>query len=85
MNKLIVRADDLGYTEGVTLGILAAHRDGIVTCTSLMVNMPYSKEAVRLAKQYPNLSLGLHVNVTNGKALADANKIPHLIDGNGVH
>lgn len=83
MKKLVVRADDLGYSEGVSLGILAAHRDGIVTCASVMVNMPYTKEAIRQAKQYPNLSLGLHVNVTNGKALANADKIPHLVDQNG--
>lgn len=84
MKKLVVRADDLGYSEGVSLGILAAHRDGIVTCTSLMVNMPYAREAVKKAKQYPNLLLGLHVNVTNGKALADSTKIPHLIDETGT-
>lgn len=83
MKQLIVRADDLGYSEAISLGILAAHRDGIVTCTSVMVNMPYAKKALELATQYPNLSLGLHVNVTNEYALANHNEIPELIDKNG--
>lgn len=83
MKQLIVRADDLGYSEAISLGILAAHSDGIVTCTSVMVNMPYAKKALELATQYPNLSLGLHVNVTNEYALADNEKIPELIDEDG--
>lgn len=84
MRQLIVRADDLGYSEGISLGILAAHRDGIVTCTSVMINMPYAKKAIELAKQYPNLSLGLHVNVTNGKAIGPRDKIVGLVDEDGV-
>lgn len=84
MKQLIVRADDLGYSEGISLGILAAHRDGIVTCTSVMVNMPYAKRAVAHAKKYPNLSLGLHVNVTNGKCVAPKEEVPSLVDEKGV-
>lgn len=83
MKQLVVRADDLGYSEGISLGILAAHRDGIVTCTSVMVNMPYAKEAIEKAKEYPTLSLGLHVNVTNGYALAPKEEIFELIDEKG--
>jgi len=84
MKKLIVRTDDLGYTEGVTYGILAAHRDGIVTTTSVMINMPFSKKAINLAKQYPNLQLGLHVNVTNGNCVAPKESVPNLVDAEGV-
>lgn len=84
MKKLIVRTDDLGYTEGVTYGILAAHRDGIVTTTSVMINMPFSRKAIELAKEYPNLQLGLHVNVTNGKSVAPYEEVPNLVDDEGV-
>lgn len=57
----IVNADDLGMSEEIDRGILEAHDRGIVTSTSLMVDGPDAVAAVRLAKQRPELSLGIHV------------------------
>ena len=37
--KLIVNADDYGMTKGVNLGIIEAHKNGIVTSTTLMVTI----------------------------------------------
>lgn len=66
MNRfLIVNADDFGASGGINRGIIRAHTRGIVTSTSLMVNMPATLEAVALAAEHPNLSVGLHVNFTN--------------------
>ena len=45
LQKLIVNADDFGLTEGSTLGIIRSHEDGIVTSTTLMVNMPFCELA----------------------------------------
>lgn len=84
VKQLLVRGDDLGYSEAVTLGMISAHRKGIVNSVALMVNMPYAKEAIALAKQCHDLCLGLHVNVTNGKALAPKELIPSLVDEQGV-
>lgn len=84
VKRLLIRGDDLGYSEGVTLGLLAAHRDGLVKSAAVMVNMPYASEGINLAKQYPDLCLGLHINVTNGKALAPKEMIPTLVDDDGV-
>ncbi|MCP9488027.1 MAG: ChbG/HpnK family deacetylase [Gaiellaceae bacterium MAG52_C11] len=60
MPRLIVNADDLGYTEGINRGILEAHERGIVTSTSLMVDRPAAERGVELARQAPRLSVGLH-------------------------
>ena len=57
---LIVNADDFGYTERVTQGITEAHKSGIVTSTSLMVDADYAVQAAELAKKYKKLGLGLH-------------------------
>lgn len=84
MKQLLVRGDDLGYSEAVTLGMISAHEKGIVKSVALMVNMPYAKEAIALAKQHQDLCLGLHVNVTNGKALAPKELIPSLVDEDGI-
>jgi predicted glycoside hydrolase/deacetylase ChbG (UPF0249 family) len=65
MKLLIVNADDFGYGRAINRGIVQAHRAGIVTSASLMVNTPATEEAVELATTLPRLSLGLHVNFTN--------------------
>jgi predicted glycoside hydrolase/deacetylase ChbG (UPF0249 family) len=61
--SLIVNADDLGLSPGVTGGILDAHRWGIVTSASLMVRPPSAAEAVERSRAHPALSLGLHVDL----------------------
>ncbi len=65
MRTLIVNGDDFGAGRGINRGILDAHRRGILTSASLMVNMPGSEEAARLAQDAPELSVGIHVNLTN--------------------
>ena len=48
--KLIVNADDYGMSRGVNLGIIEAHKNGIVTSTTLMVTMPEVEQALLLAR-----------------------------------
>jgi predicted glycoside hydrolase/deacetylase ChbG (UPF0249 family) len=62
MRYLVVNADDFGVCSGVNRGIVEAHRQGIVTSASLMVGMPGSEEAARLARESPALSVGLHAS-----------------------
>lgn len=60
---LVVNADDFGQSRAVNEGILTAHRDGIVTSTSLMVRWPSAAEAAAAAAEFPALSIGLHVDL----------------------
>lgn len=60
MRYLIVNGDDFGITPGVTRGILDAHHRGILTSTSLMVNRPAAHGAAAMAREAPELSVGLH-------------------------
>lgn len=64
MKKLIINADDFGYSFGVNKGIIEAHQNGIVTSTSVMVNTMAAQEASNLAR-YPQLSVGLHFVLEN--------------------
>ena len=70
---LIVNGDDFGASRGINQGIIEAHRSGILTSTSLMVNMPASEEAAAFGRDLPHLSIGLHVTLTTeeGKPLID--------------
>lgn len=73
MNKnVIVNADDFGYSSEVNEGIMLAIKMGIISRTTLMVNMPFCDEAVKLSKAqgYWN-SVGLHLNLTEGCPLSE--------------
>src|SRR5512145_1189303 len=65
MRYAIFNADDFGYSGGITRGIADAHRRGVVTSTSAVVNGPAIGEAVEIARDMPRLAIGLHVNFTN--------------------
>jgi chitin disaccharide deacetylase len=60
---LIVNADDFGRSSGVNQGIAMAHEKGIVTSASIMVRRPAAEEAAAYARQHPQLSVGLHVDL----------------------
>jgi hopanoid biosynthesis associated protein HpnK len=76
--KLIVTADDLGLTRRINEAIEKAHRDGIVTAASLMVNGCAFESAVRLLKDNPELDAGLHLNLTEGQPASPYERIPSL-------
>lgn len=80
---LIVNADDFGLTSGVNQGIITSFKNGIVTSTTLMVNMPGFKSAVELAHQFPELAVGLHLNLTYGVPLSPPEMIPSIVDHEG--
>ena len=60
---LIVNADDFGFSEGVNLGTIRAHEQGIVTSTSLMVRGAAIESAVEYARYNSRLSVGLHIDL----------------------
>jgi chitin disaccharide deacetylase len=78
VRRLIVNADDFGYTAGVNRAIVEAHTRGIVTSSTLMANGPAFAEAARLAKLTPSLSVGCHVVLIDGEPLLPSNQIPSL-------
>lgn len=61
VKRLVVNADDFGYTPGVNRGIVAAFTDGIVRASTLMAVAPHFADAVALARHHPGLDLGVHL------------------------
>jgi chitin disaccharide deacetylase len=59
--KLIVNADDFGFTRDVNEGIVEAHRNGILTATTLMAYGGAFDHAVALARETPSLDIGCHL------------------------
>lgn len=66
LRRLIVNADDFGFTRDVNRGIIEAHRAGILTATTLMANGAAFEDAVKLAKEMPSLDVGAHLTLVGG-------------------
>lgn len=81
--KLIVNADDFGLTRRISDGIVEAHRSGIVTSTTLLVNMSATAYAVHLLSEAQSLGVGVHINLTQGVPISPPNKIPSLVCSEG--
>lgn len=81
--RLVVNADDFGLSPAISRGILRAHRDGIVTSTSLLGNVP-DVEAVRvLLAEAPGLGVGVHLTLTGGVPVSPAGRVPSLVTPDG--
>ncbi len=83
MKGLIVTADDFGAAVEVNEAVEQAHRDGILTATSLMVSAPAAADAVARARRMPSLRVGLHIVLAEGRATLPARTIPDLVDRDG--
>jgi len=83
VRNLIVNADDLGWTAGVNRGIAEAHRNGIVTSASLLANGVAFAGGVELARQNPRLSVGVHLNLSDGAPVAGREAVPSLVNEAG--
>lgn len=68
--KVIVNGDDFGYSIGQNLGIVECFKNGIMTSTSLMVNMDGFDNAIELMKKNEELKVGLHLVMTVGNPIA---------------
>ena len=77
MRYLIPNADDFGFTRDVNLGIIEAHRQGILTATTLMATGPAFENAVELARQNPELDIGVHLVLVDSEGFPPT--IPRLL------
>jgi hopanoid biosynthesis associated protein HpnK len=81
--RLIVNADDFGRSPSINEAVVRAHREGILTTASLMVNEPGFDDAVAWAKKNPRLGVGLHLTLLCGHAACPRSEIPDLVDAQG--
>ena len=81
--KLIVNADDLGFTRSINDSIVQCFSFGIVKSTTLMVNQQATEHAVSLIHEGLIPEVGLHLNLTAGKPILPTSLVPDLVDQNG--
>jgi chitin disaccharide deacetylase len=80
LRRLIVNADDFGLSHSVNQAVVRAHREGILTSASLMVNEAGFDEAIKLAKENPKLGIGLHLTLLHGHSALPPGKISGLVN-----
>ena len=80
---MIVNADDFGRSRSINEAVIRAHREGILTTASLMVNEPSCDEAVAQAKANPKLGVGLHLALLCGRSALPPDRIPGLVNSRG--
>lgn len=82
--KVIINADDFGMSEGTNHAVRRAAELGTISSTSIMVNMPFVEEIRDVAAGAPQLGLGLHLNLTQGKPLQPPARVSSLVDADGT-
>jgi hopanoid biosynthesis associated protein HpnK len=78
VRRLIVNADDFGFTSGVNQAIVEAHMHGVVTSSTLMAKGPAFARASQLSKTLPRLSVGCHIVLIDGEPVLGAEQLPSL-------
>lgn len=74
VKKLIINADDLGFSLGVNYAILKANTEGYLSHASLMANTEYFEHAItEILPHCKDLKIGVHLNLTCAEALFSEN------------
>ena len=84
-NRIIINADDLGMSVEVNSAIEKAIIDGCISSSTIMANAPAFEDAIRIAKRYPQISFGVHLNIDEFCPLTDSSVFMKygLLDDNG--
>ncbi len=85
MKKLIINADDLGISLKTDAKIEECIRKGVITSSTLLANAPAFEDGVRIAKQYSNISVGVHLNIIEFAPLTNVEvfKKHNIVGANG--
>jgi hopanoid biosynthesis associated protein HpnK len=83
VKKVIFTADDFGLSPALNAAVALAHRQGLLRCASLMVTAPQAEQALQLARDLPELCLGIHLTLIQGRAALAPRHIPQLVDPQG--
>lgn len=82
--RVIITADDFGLHESVNEAVERGYRDGMLRAASLMVAADATADAIARARRLPGLAVGLHLVLTDGRALLPQARLPDLVDARGA-
>ena len=77
--KLIIRADDMGYSLVSNIGAFRTIEEGIVTSADVMLDCPGTEDALTRLRYMPWISVGWHDHFW-GSPVLDPSKVPSMYD-----
>jgi predicted glycoside hydrolase/deacetylase ChbG (UPF0249 family) len=63
--RLIVRADDMGFSKAANLACIKGYKEGIITTVEVIVPGPWFLDAAKLLRENPELDVGVHLALTS--------------------
>lgn len=81
--RLIINADDLGYSQGVNHAIARCAREGPLRSATIMAGGPAFDHAVDLMRDLPEVGVGVHLTLTELQPTLPGERIHELLDGSG--
>lgn len=82
--KFILNADDFGMSKAFNKAVLDGYNHGFLTSASLCANGEEFAAAVNeIIPECPNLGVGVHLNIIEGKSVQNAAKTSMITDLNG--
>lgn len=81
--QIIINGDDYGLSQGINRAIEELHHRGRLNSTSLLVNTPWSDDAVEFVQNMPGLRVGIHLNLSTGKPLNKPQDVSTIVRKNG--
>lgn len=79
MRRLIINADDFGFTPGINRAIVELNQAHALTSATLMATGSSFAEAVTDARQNPSLGVGCHVVLVDGTPVLPPSQISSLV------
>ena len=84
--KLVITADDFGISNEANEAILKSFKDGSLTATCIMATGQAFEHAIQdILPQCPEIGLGVHLNIIEGKTLQNPNKNSLLYNSNSQY
>ena len=86
---ILIRCDDIGMCHSVNIAAREVLETGIPVSMSVMVLCPWFTEAVELLKNYPNVSIGIHLTLNSEwkqyrwGPVSGSQAVPTLVDSLG--
>src|SRR5699024_12675672 len=79
--KIIINADDFGYSNGVNYGVIDAYKNGILTSATCLTSGYGFTHAIQLEQENTKLGVVVHLTLTSGKQLTS--KLSAFTDSSG--
>ena len=81
--RIIINADDLGISQEVNDAIFGLMAEGRITSATVLANGPAVEDAAKRLAEFPKCSFGVHLNLTQFKAISSAPGLKPIVDRDG--